>query len=186
MPGWPPRFFGTGEESPGSMEIRCQLTAGGGDPRESATESKPPDRASHQERVKGCGKSAPVLQQCGTHGKPHREQNLIGMVGRMLRHCRQAGFRATIRVGCRRRPATGVPDEWPSSAVRRMDRTRLTGHLVLSFPDRSKAMTVSRHRPDQMRSNHEQQISRARQWIARNTCLLLPACFRGYRTLSDP
>jgi len=133
MAGWPPLFFGTGEESPGSMEIRCQLTAGGGDPRESATESKPPDRASHQERVKGCGKSAPVLQQCGTHGKPHREQNLIGMVGRMLRHCRQAGFRATIRVGCRRRPATGVPDEWPSSAVRRMDRTRLTGHLVISF-----------------------------------------------------
>ena len=131
MAGWPPLFFGTGEESPGSMEIRCQLTAGGGDPRESATESKPPDRASHQERVKGCGKSAPVLQQCGTHGKPHREQNLIGMVGRMLRHCRQAGFRATIRVGCRRRPATGVPDEWPSSAVRRMDRTRLTGHLTL-------------------------------------------------------
>ncbi len=80
----------TGEESPGSMEIRCQLTAGGGDPRESATESKPPDHASHQERVKGCGKSAPVLQQCGTHGKPHREQNLIGMVGRMFRHCRQA------------------------------------------------------------------------------------------------
>ncbi len=133
MAGWPPLFFGTGEESPGSMEIRCQLTAGGGDPRESATESKPPDRASHQERVKGCGKSAPVLQQCGTHGKPHREQNLIGMVGRMLRHCRQAGFRATIRVGCRRRPATGVPDEWSSSAVRRMDRTRLTGHLVYFF-----------------------------------------------------
>ncbi|CDX50720.1 conserved hypothetical protein [Mesorhizobium plurifarium] len=31
-----------GEESPGSMETRCRLTAGGGDPRESATESKPP------------------------------------------------------------------------------------------------------------------------------------------------
>ncbi len=31
-----------GEESPGSMEARCRVTPGGGDPRESATESKPP------------------------------------------------------------------------------------------------------------------------------------------------
>jgi hypothetical protein len=31
------------EESPGSMRIRRRITSGGGDPRESATESKPPD-----------------------------------------------------------------------------------------------------------------------------------------------
>ena len=31
-----------GEESPGSTETRCRVTPGGGDPRESATESKPP------------------------------------------------------------------------------------------------------------------------------------------------
>jgi predicted nucleic acid-binding protein len=31
-----------GEESPGSTETRCRLTTGGGDPRESATENKPP------------------------------------------------------------------------------------------------------------------------------------------------
>jgi hypothetical protein len=30
------------EESPGSTETRCRLTAGGGDPRESATEKRPP------------------------------------------------------------------------------------------------------------------------------------------------
>jgi len=30
------------EESPGSTETRCRLTAGGGDPRDSATENKPP------------------------------------------------------------------------------------------------------------------------------------------------
>ena len=30
------------EESPGSTETRCQLIAGGGDPRDSATENKPP------------------------------------------------------------------------------------------------------------------------------------------------
>ena len=30
------------EESPGSTETRCRIMPGGGDPRESATESKPP------------------------------------------------------------------------------------------------------------------------------------------------
>jgi hypothetical protein len=34
--------FAPGEESPGSTETRCRVTPGGGDPRESATESKPP------------------------------------------------------------------------------------------------------------------------------------------------
>src|SRR2546421_10771096 len=32
------------EESPGSTEVRCRVTPGGGDPRESATESTPPVR----------------------------------------------------------------------------------------------------------------------------------------------
>ena len=35
-----------GEESPGSMEARCRITSGGGDPRDSATESKPPAKPS--------------------------------------------------------------------------------------------------------------------------------------------
>ncbi len=30
------------EESPGSTETRCRITSGGGNPRESATENKPP------------------------------------------------------------------------------------------------------------------------------------------------
>ena len=30
------------EESPGSTKTRCQLMAGGGNPRDSATENKPP------------------------------------------------------------------------------------------------------------------------------------------------
>lgn len=30
------------EESPGSLETRCRVMPGGGDPRDSATESKPP------------------------------------------------------------------------------------------------------------------------------------------------
>jgi len=30
------------EESPGSTKTRCQVIPGGGDPRDSATENKPP------------------------------------------------------------------------------------------------------------------------------------------------
>ena len=45
-----------GEESPGSSETRCRITSGGGDPRDSATESKPPARihvcAGQGERVR--------------------------------------------------------------------------------------------------------------------------------------
>ena len=72
--GWP--LPARAEESPGSMDQRCRITSGGGDPRESATENKPPhpDAA----RVKRCGKSAPREQQCERHGKPHREQDRIG------------------------------------------------------------------------------------------------------------
>jgi hypothetical protein len=32
-----------GEESPGSTETRCRVTPGGGDPRDSATENRPPN-----------------------------------------------------------------------------------------------------------------------------------------------
>ena len=42
-----------GEESPGSTERRCRVTPGGGDPRESATESRPPRlRPGKVERVR--------------------------------------------------------------------------------------------------------------------------------------
>jgi hypothetical protein len=66
-----------GEESPGSTEKRCRITSGGGDPRESATERIPPAFA--QVRVKGWGKSPPRAWQHGWQGKPHREQDRIGM-----------------------------------------------------------------------------------------------------------
>lgn len=66
-----------GEESPGSTEKRCRITSGGGDPRESATERIPP--AFGQVRVKGWGKSPPRAWQHGWQGKPHREQDRIGM-----------------------------------------------------------------------------------------------------------
>ena len=77
--------LGMGEESPGSTGIRCRLTAGGGDPRDSATENKPPARTGAsrglQVRVKRCGKSAPPLRQRRGQGKPHREQDRIGVAG---------------------------------------------------------------------------------------------------------
>ena len=69
------------EESPGSTGRRCRLTAGGGDPRESATEKIPPAQASQgspRARAKWCGKSAPRPRQRGRQGKPHREQDRIG------------------------------------------------------------------------------------------------------------
>ncbi len=98
------------EESPGSMETRCRITSGGGDPRESATESKPPGRLrADAARVKGWGKSPPRDWRQERHGKPHREQDRIGMArGATLR----AVSSPAIRVGCARRMATCAQDEW--------------------------------------------------------------------------
>ena len=117
--GWP-LSFGI-EESPGSTEKRRRITSGGGDPRESATESKPPPArtcSSWEVRVKGCGKSAPRGRQRQRHGKPRREQNRIGTTGRGPTTA-STPLRGVVRVGCTRRPATAAPDEWPSRAARR-------------------------------------------------------------------
>ncbi len=82
--GWPLSADARGEESPGSTEVRCRVTPGGGDPRESATESTPPAclrLAGRAARVKWCGKSAPRRRQRRRQGKPHREQDQIGAAG---------------------------------------------------------------------------------------------------------
>jgi hypothetical protein len=68
--------YGT-EESPGSTEQRCRVTPGWGDPRESATENRPPF-CFGEARSKRGGKSAPRAWQQERHGKPHREQDRIG------------------------------------------------------------------------------------------------------------
>lgn len=92
------------EESPGSMETRCRITSGWGNgpeetpvanPRESATENKPPT-GSPAARVKWWGKSPPRLWQHKWQGKPHREQDQIGMVREQF----QPVSRPAIRVGC--------------------------------------------------------------------------------------
>jgi len=81
-------------------------------------------------RVKRCGKSAPRAWQQGRHGKPHREQDRIGMT--RAPQGAQACSGPVVRVGCSRRLATGVPEEWPSRRGQpRPSRTRLTGRLAL-------------------------------------------------------
>ena len=57
------------EESPGSIKTQCQLMAGEGDFRDSATENKPPYQGKGETR----GKTSPVFEQ-KTQGKPHWEQ----------------------------------------------------------------------------------------------------------------
>ncbi len=97
------------EESPGSTEKRWRLTAAGGDPRESATEIEPPIGLRAEARVKRCGKSAPRLRQRRWQGKPHREQDRIGMT----RPRGQGSPARVIRVDCLRRGASRDPEEWP-------------------------------------------------------------------------
>ena len=129
MAGWPRRCNGetcAAEESPGSTGRRCRITSGGGDPRESATESKPPRHAGA--RVKGCGKSAPPAWRQAGHGKPHREQNRIGMTAG-----RPAGGFPHRHPGRLHRGAWRHASQMnghPSPAQAGGDRTRLTGHLV--------------------------------------------------------
>jgi hypothetical protein len=60
------------------MDERWRLTAAGGNPRDSATENKPPGARSWV-RVKRWGKSPPRSWQQDRHGKPHREQDQIGV-----------------------------------------------------------------------------------------------------------
>src|SRR5215472_8329374 len=105
------------EESPGSTEARCRVTPGGGDLRESATESTPPVRRciGRPVRVKRCGKGAPRRRQRRRQGKPHREQDQVGAAGTGEQYLRcRADLRAAARVGRTRRSATGVREEWPS------------------------------------------------------------------------
>ena len=114
-----------GEESPGSIDIRCRITSGGGDPRESATENEPPASALRgfgAARVKRCGKSAPRVRQRKRHGKPHREQDRIGTAnaGRSRKRKHRGGdVRLAVRVGCSRQCANIVPEEWSSRIASR-------------------------------------------------------------------
>jgi hypothetical protein len=126
--------------------MRCRITSGGGDPRESATENEPPASALRgfgAVRVKRCGKSAPRLRQRSRHGKPHREQDRIGTATRAVRANDNAcgsDVRLAVRVGCPRPRASAVPEEWPSRIACAQARavpykTRLTGRLMTSMSE---------------------------------------------------
>lgn len=96
-----------------------------------------------QVRVKRCGKSAPRTWQQGRHGKPHREQDRIGMT--RCPQGRQACSGPVIRVGCSRCLATGIPEEWPSRQGQPWpSRTRLTGRLAPSMPPASCSADLCR------------------------------------------
>jgi hypothetical protein len=92
--------------------------------------------------VKRCGKSAPRLRRRRRHGKPHREQDRIGAARGFGCTCtfacasgRPGAIPPAARVGCLRRRASGVPDEWPSRRGDPPDRTRLIGRLTFDRRD---------------------------------------------------
>src|SRR5689334_9250283 len=78
---------GVFEESPDTKGRGRWVTPTRGNPRESATESKPPMARPHvsraQARVKGCGKSAPASRRRGAHGKPRPVQGQAGPTTRL-------------------------------------------------------------------------------------------------------
>ena len=99
-----------------------------GDLRDSATERKPP--LFSKVRVKGCGKSAPRLQQCGRHGKPRQEQDQIGTT--RFRSRSEAGPCRPGRSGRSRELSRKVQ---PRGMIAILSfwaryRTRLTGCLI--------------------------------------------------------
>ena len=115
-----------GEESPGSTETRCRITSGGGDPRESATENKPPARFAGPARVKRWGKSPPRDRQRKRHGKPHREQDQIGAARRATGSGVSASPPGSVARGARQRASQRNGHPSPQGE----DRTRLTGRLT--------------------------------------------------------
>ena len=100
------------EESPDSRERWRRVTPARGDPRESATEKRPPGGLGRRARVKRWGKSPPRRRQRRRHGKPRQEQGQIGIA-------RGPGPRVSparaVRVGCTSPSATAGPEEWPSA-----------------------------------------------------------------------
>jgi len=107
------------EESPGSTEARCRLTAGGGDPRESATENKPPAPAAPQgNAIAGKGetvrqeRTAPLATGAAGQTPPGARPNRGGRHG--AKAPMQGCFSPVARVGRARRAAMRVPEEWPS------------------------------------------------------------------------
>ena len=109
----------------GLRRIRCQVTPGGREPTESATESRPPKSLTGPARVKRCGKSAPRRWQHATArytppgARPNREAASV----------RKDGSSADPRA-LSGRPLEVHGDVDPRGMIA-LDRTRLTGRLSL-------------------------------------------------------
>jgi hypothetical protein len=138
-----------GEESPGSIDIRCRITSGGGDPRESATENEPPRFG--EARVKRCGKSAPRFRQRRRHGKPHREQNRIGMASRAVREsdnaaelCQARRPGRLLEAMCKHGPR-GMAVTYRPRKRAVPYRTRLTGRLIRLMRGSARTRRAPRH-----------------------------------------
>ena len=106
------------------MQAWCRVTPGGGNPRESATENRPPMRA--WVRVKRWGKSPPRGWQQARQGKPHQEQCRIGIARGAIRRAACA----PADPGWQLDPVSngGTRGMVIHGAARPPDRTRLTGH----------------------------------------------------------
>jgi len=113
------------EESPGSTVKRRRVTPARGDPRDSATESKPP-RTRSGVRVKGWGKSPPRGWQQRRHGKPRLEQDRIGTSRELARRVHRPR-----RPGRSREPSGNGRSRGMIVTVYGRYRTRLTGRLTL-------------------------------------------------------
>ena len=113
--GWPDGRGRKVEESPNSREKWRRVTPARGNPRESATEIRPPDGFGPTARVKRWGKSPPRRRQRRWHGKPRQEQGQIG-IARGPQGAQGTPARA-IRVGCTSPSATAGPEEWSSAAL---------------------------------------------------------------------
>jgi hypothetical protein len=75
---------------------------------------KQTSRAAARGRAKRWGKSPPRAWQQARHGKPHREQNHIGMTLECGQPRSGRSFRPVVRVGCLRATVMSAPDEWSS------------------------------------------------------------------------
>src|SRR4051812_13870163 len=107
------------EESPGSTGIRCRPTAGEGNLRESATESRPPIRfrcplgpVGKGERVRQ-ERTAPPATGAAWQTPPGARPNRGGR-RRSLGNVTRGRSRPATRVGRVRRAARRVPEEWSS------------------------------------------------------------------------
>ena len=113
-----------GEESPGSAERRCRVTPGGGDPRESATESRRRRlRPRHGERVRQ-ERTARLVTGAARQTPPGARPNRGGI---------WASFQLVTRVGCLSPHASAGLEEWSPISCEGRDRTRLTDPLALFF-----------------------------------------------------